>query len=130
MVSTVRPKASATPKSPMPTFGNAAASTALPHPPNTSQKVPINSAAARLVSGIIFSSIPFVRYSWECTFLPPPQHAPIAAEDEVPLLDLDQKSGEEHGRLARNAMAPTIPCDARTSVPIKIAYAGSTSQPK
>src|SRR3954465_2254868 len=45
MVSTVRPKASATPKSPMPTCGKPAAITALPQPPNVSQKVPIASAA-------------------------------------------------------------------------------------
>ena len=37
-------KAGATPKSPMPTFGNAAAMTALPQPPSTSQNVPKNSA--------------------------------------------------------------------------------------
>src|SRR5690606_19639610 len=45
MVSTVRPKASETPSRPMPTSGKAAASTALPQPPSTSQKVPKNSAA-------------------------------------------------------------------------------------
>src|SRR3954462_6345808 len=44
IVSTVRPNASETPSSPMPTFGKAAASTALPHPPSTSQNVPMNSA--------------------------------------------------------------------------------------
>jgi hypothetical protein len=33
----------------MPTFGKAAARTALPHPPNTNQKVPMNSAVALLV---------------------------------------------------------------------------------
>src|SRR5580765_2456369 len=44
MVSTVRPNASATPSRPMPTLGNAAARTALPHPPRTSQNVPMNSA--------------------------------------------------------------------------------------
>src|SRR5271165_2124262 len=55
MVSRVRPKAKATPRKPMPKWpapgspaGKAAASTALPHPPNTSQKVPKNSAVARL----------------------------------------------------------------------------------
>src|SRR4051812_15975407 len=37
----------------MPVSGNAAARTALPQPPNTSQKVPSDSAARRLVSGII-----------------------------------------------------------------------------
>jgi hypothetical protein len=34
----------------MPTFGNAAAKTALPHPPRTSQKVPKNSAPYLLIS--------------------------------------------------------------------------------
>lgn len=33
-----------TPTNPMPNSGYPAAKTALPHPPNTSQKVPINSA--------------------------------------------------------------------------------------
>src|SRR5687767_6242179 len=45
MVTTVRPKASETPSRPMPTCGKAAASTALPQPPSTSQNVPIASAA-------------------------------------------------------------------------------------
>lgn len=44
IVNTVRPKASDTPSNPIPTLGNAAASTALPQPPRTSQKVPKNSA--------------------------------------------------------------------------------------
>ena len=44
IVSTVRPNASATPSRPMVILGNAAAKTALPHPPRTSQKVPTNSA--------------------------------------------------------------------------------------
>src|ERR1051325_563520 len=48
MVSTVRPNAKATPRNPMPRFGNAAAKTALPQPPNTSQNVPKNSATTRL----------------------------------------------------------------------------------
>src|SRR5438046_9842279 len=46
MVRTVSPNASATPSRPIPTPGNAAAITALPHPPNTSQKVPLISAAS------------------------------------------------------------------------------------
>jgi hypothetical protein len=41
---TVRPNARETPSKPIPTSGNAAASTALPQPPRTSQNVPINSA--------------------------------------------------------------------------------------
>src|ERR1035441_4811992 len=52
MVSTVRPKAKATPRKPMPNCGKAADSTALPQPPRTSQKVPKNSAAARFDSGM------------------------------------------------------------------------------
>src|SRR5579863_3549080 len=52
IVSTVRPKARATPAYPMPMPGGPAASTAEPHPPNTSQKVPKNSAAARLPIGM------------------------------------------------------------------------------
>src|SRR5215472_544029 len=48
IVRTDRPKAKATPSKPMPTCGKAAAKTALPQPPNTSQKVPRNSAADRL----------------------------------------------------------------------------------
>src|SRR5260370_16186358 len=47
IVSSVRPNASATPRNPIPVFGKPAASTALPHPPKTSQKVPINSAVKR-----------------------------------------------------------------------------------
>src|SRR5208282_553391 len=49
MVSTVKPKARATPTNPMPSVGKPAASTAAPHPPKTSQKVPKNSARARLL---------------------------------------------------------------------------------
>src|SRR5580704_12100322 len=52
MVRTVRPKASETPTKPIPRPGNAAARTALPQPPKTSQKVPKNSAKARLDNGI------------------------------------------------------------------------------
>src|SRR6185312_15529317 len=44
MVRTVSPKASATPTSPIPTSGNLAAITALPHPAKVSQNVPIASA--------------------------------------------------------------------------------------
>src|SRR4051794_19630183 len=52
IVSTVNPNARATPAKPIPRFGNAAARTALPHPPKTSQNVPINSAVALLLSDI------------------------------------------------------------------------------
>src|SRR3954447_18796799 len=45
MVRTVKPKARETPTKPMPRFGNPAARTAAPQPPNTSQKVPKTSAA-------------------------------------------------------------------------------------
>src|SRR5687768_17324181 len=44
IVTTVNPNASDTPSKPIPTSGNAAASTALPQPPSTSQNVPKNSA--------------------------------------------------------------------------------------
>src|ERR1035441_6537717 len=47
MVSTVRPKASATPANPMPSPGYAAANIAAPQPPKTSQKVPNISAMER-----------------------------------------------------------------------------------
>jgi hypothetical protein len=49
MVSKVSPNAKATPAKPIPRFGNAAAKTALPQPPNTSQNVPKNSAKQRLL---------------------------------------------------------------------------------
>src|SRR4051812_32105761 len=45
-VSTVNPNASDTPANPIPSCGNAAARTALPHPPSTSQNVPRNSAVS------------------------------------------------------------------------------------
>src|SRR5262245_48075606 len=48
-VSTVSPNASETPRRPMPTPGKVAASTALPHPPSTSQNVPRNSAASFVI---------------------------------------------------------------------------------
>src|SRR6267142_6378403 len=54
MVKTVRPKASDTPSSPIPTPGNAAASTALPQPPNTSRKVPRDSARVLFMIFIAF----------------------------------------------------------------------------
>src|SRR5581483_6905261 len=47
IVSTLSPKASATPAKPMPKLGNAAASTALPQPPSTNQNVPQTSAIDR-----------------------------------------------------------------------------------
>lgn len=39
----------------MPTFGKPAASTALPHPPKTSHKVPMNSAVIFFCNDIFFS---------------------------------------------------------------------------
>src|SRR5688572_13325361 len=45
-LTTVRPNASDTPSSPMPTSGKAAASTALPQPPRTNQNVPSASAVS------------------------------------------------------------------------------------
>src|SRR4051794_35675875 len=50
MVTTVRPKDSETPSSPIPTPGKAAAITALPQPAKVSQNVPIASAASLRVS--------------------------------------------------------------------------------
>ena len=55
MVTTVSPKASDTPIRPMPTSGNAAASTALPHPPSTSQNVPKNSAIVAFMFSLLVS---------------------------------------------------------------------------
>src|SRR5688572_20466925 len=52
MVRTVSPNATDTPSSPMPTPGKAAASTALPQPPSTSQNVPMNSATIRTLNVI------------------------------------------------------------------------------
>ncbi len=49
IVSTVRPNASDTPTNPIPSPGKAAASTALPQPPNTSHAVPRNSAPSLFV---------------------------------------------------------------------------------
>jgi hypothetical protein len=49
IVNTVRPKASDTPKKPIPVFGKVAARTALPQPPRTNQKVPMNSATSFLI---------------------------------------------------------------------------------
>ena len=46
----VRPKASETPSSPMPTSGKAAAMTALPQPAKVSQNVPMASAASLRMS--------------------------------------------------------------------------------
>ncbi len=46
------PKAKETPANPMPSSGYAAASTALPQPPKTSQNVPKNSAMTRFEMGI------------------------------------------------------------------------------
>src|SRR6185437_9042788 len=44
MVTTLKPKVRATPTKPMPSCGNPAAITALPHPAKVSQNVPIASA--------------------------------------------------------------------------------------
>src|SRR5437870_3400326 len=56
IVSTVRPNASETPTNPIPRLGKAAASTALPQPPSTSHKVPMNSAVRRLLSSMAIPS--------------------------------------------------------------------------
>ena len=52
LVITVRPKAKATPTNPIPNCGNAAARTAAPQPPKTSQNVPGNSALIRFINDI------------------------------------------------------------------------------
>ena len=64
IVRTVRPKAKDTPIKPIPTPRKAAARTALPHPPKTSQNVPMNSAVQRFpISMFCFLFLPseFVR---------------------------------------------------------------------
>ncbi len=58
IVSTVKPNASATPANPIPRPGKAAASTAAPQPPNTSQNVPMNSAKDLFESDMQLSSLP------------------------------------------------------------------------
>src|SRR5215510_9727291 len=58
IVSTVSPNANDTPRKPIPTVGNPAARTALPHPPRTSHNVPMNSAVSRLDSGICATCVP------------------------------------------------------------------------
>jgi hypothetical protein len=75
IVNTVNPKASATPANPMPSPGKAAASTALPHPPNTNQKVPKNSAAARLLR--LMGRYLNVRLSWPAPAKPDARHVAI-----------------------------------------------------
>src|SRR5262249_13867379 len=51
----LKPNASATPRTPTPNCGNPADNTAAPHPPNTSQNVPKNSAANFFDKGIVVS---------------------------------------------------------------------------
>src|SRR5690242_12967416 len=65
MVSTVRPKAKETPRRPMPTPGKAAARTALPQPPKTSQNVPKTSAAIRRAIGCMGTPFPELRFASE-----------------------------------------------------------------
>src|SRR6516165_5323302 len=65
MVKTVSPKAKATPRKPIPKPGNPAAKTAAPQPPNTSQKVPKNSATTRRDMSLSIGSSranEFIRY--------------------------------------------------------------------
>src|SRR6187402_2503772 len=68
IVSTVRPNANETPSRPIPTSGKAAAKTALPHPPRTSQNVPKVSAA------YLFMSPPPWMVTREPLGLPLPEH--------------------------------------------------------
>src|SRR4051812_12037873 len=84
IVSTVNPNAKLTPSRPMPTFGNAAARTALPHPPKTSQNVPMNSAIALLPKDITFLSLikPTISQRHRPPFYvpdPSPRHCPNRA---------------------------------------------------
>src|SRR3954447_24449620 len=60
IVSTGRPKANETPRSPIPTSGKAAASTAEPQPPKVSQNVPIASATYFLVWSMVLGSCSWV----------------------------------------------------------------------
>src|SRR5271166_6182105 len=89
MVSTVSPKASATPANPMPSAGNAAASTAAPQPPKTSQKVPNISATQRLNKDIFVPVFP--RF-----FLRP-------ARAQIQPSNIGERNGREerHGRFCR-----------------------------
>ena len=57
IVSTVKPKANATPNKPIPTSGNAAANTAEPQPPSTSQNVPNTSAKYLFIRNTILKVV-------------------------------------------------------------------------
>ena len=54
-----------TPSKPTPTFGNVAASRAVPQPPKTSQKVPMNSAVPLLVRVIFLPAVPMTGVGYE-----------------------------------------------------------------
>src|SRR5580765_4754876 len=69
-VTTVRPKASETPRKPIPSPGKAAASTALPHPPRTSQNVPRNSLVS--LGNIASPPLATHRYTPVDPIVPPP----------------------------------------------------------
>src|SRR5215475_13804440 len=81
MVNTVKPKAKATPKSPMPTLGKAAASTALPQPPRTSHMVPKNSAPSRLAIDIR-ASLLLKKFS-DLFLVPPSRRGEKQGQDNV-----------------------------------------------
>src|SRR5271155_1936333 len=95
MVTTVSPNANETPTRPMPTCGKAAASTALPQPPRTSQKVPMNSAASFLVNGMIDSCLLVF-------FRVPSRHAHSAGKIPETNDSLNLNSAFRH--------SPAIPC--------------------
>src|SRR5450631_1182371 len=111
IVSTVNPNARATPTHPMPSDGNAAASTALPHPPSTSHRVPMNSAVRRFDMGmelpplydcdITLTSIALTRPS-ACELGGVSRNIHVAATDDHPdPLALQRRSLCPHGREAQ-----------------------------
>src|SRR6187397_2371564 len=75
MVTTLRPNARDTPTSPIPTCGKPAAMTALPHPANVSQNVPMASAA------YFFASIRLSPHICCCRVLKTPGTAPLWAHN-------------------------------------------------
>src|ERR1700761_4058048 len=130
MVTTVRPKAKATPTKPIPRAGKAAASTALPQPPKTSQKVPKNSAMQRRESGIVgIAHLSFLRIEQSSSY----GCGAVAAGSSRTALDLAARGGsvrdEESWKLKGDSelsvmsrlpvAAPAVPAPAPIKPPIK-----------